>query len=394
MNRPLPKESLTRRSPLIVVASDRIPDATVVKRLLEAEFDRVLTVTEEDRAVIEFDQHGPDVLVLAFNSLAKSEQYYLGLYRQSSRIHAHPHRTVVLCHKDEIRHAFELCRKELFDDYVLFWPMNHDALRLPMTVYRGWRELTARQEEGPSAAEFAAQARRLVELESLLERHVAEGGARIAKAGHAVSQAEEEIDAALDAFMRRMAGGDPGHPGNKDGFALLVREMDQLKKDVVRQRFHHVAESVQPVKQWAENFRQEYAPHVESARILGQLADRIRPVVLVVDDDEFLRKAVGKILEGRNCQPLFAVSGVEALHLLHRTRPDLILLDVMMPDLDGIEVLRRVKAAPELASIPVVMITGKSEGRVVIDSLKAGASDFVVKPFDRNTLLTKVSVFL
>lgn len=394
MNQPLPHDSQNRRSPLVVVASDRISDATVVKRLLEAEFDRVLTVTDEDRAATEFDRHGPDVLVLAFNSLAKSEQYYLTLYRQSDRIHAHPHRTVVLCHKDEIRRTYELCRKELFDDYVLFWPMNHDAPRLPMAVYRGWRELTALQEEGPSAAEFAAQARRLVELETLLERHVTEGGARIAKAGRAVIQAEEEIDAALDAFMRRMASGEPGQQGNEDGVAILTRELDRLKKDVVRQRFLHVTEAVQPVKQWAENFRQEYAPHVESARVLRQLADRIRPVVLVVDDDEFLRKAVGKVLEGGNYLPLFAVSGVEALQLLHRTRPDLILMDVMMPDLDGIEVLRRVKAAPELTSIPVVMITGQSEGRVVIDSLKAGASDFVVKPFDRNTLLTKVSAFL
>ena len=123
---------------------------------------------------------------------------------------------------------------------------------------------------------------------------------------------------------------------------------------------------------------------------LNTLAERVRPTVLVVDDDEFQSKIVAHILEAENYNLLFAVNGFEALGLLRRTRPDLILMDVMMPDMDGVEATRRLKAVPQFTGIPVIMLTGKSEKNVVTESLKAGATGFLVKPIDRDTLITKV----
>ncbi|MBI3145917.1 MAG: response regulator [Pseudogulbenkiania sp.] len=384
----------TPPSATILIASDSASDAMLVQKLLHPEFDHIFISTDSNRAVEDFERYCPDVLVLAFNGLEKSERHYLGLYRLSGKIHLQPHRTVILCSNDEVRRAYELCRKELFDDYVLFWPMTHDAPRLPMSVHNALRELAALRSGAPSAAEFAAQARHLSELESLLEQQVAKGGERIATAGRAVAQAELDIGAALDGALRRFAQG--GSSGARDSKELegLAQEFDLLKKGVVSQRFRTVAESVQPVKQWAEEFRLECAPHLESARVLSEMAGRIRSTVLVVDDDEFLRKMVGKILESENYQLVFAASGLEAFNVLRKTRPNLILMDIMMPDIDGIEVLRRLKSIPELAKVPVIMLTGKAEGAVVIESLKAGACDFVVKPFDRNILIAKVAGLL
>jgi CheY-like chemotaxis protein len=65
-------------------------------------------------------------------------------------------------------------------------------------------------------------------------------------------------------------------------------------------------------------------------------------------------------------------------------------MDVMMPNMDGVEATRRLKTVPQFAGIPVIMLTGKSEKNVVTESLKAGATGFLVKPFDRDTLITKV----
>ena len=77
--------------------------------------------------------------------------------------------------------------------------------------------------------------------------------------------------------------------------------------------------------------------------------------------------------------------------VLRKRRPDLILMDVQMPDIDGVELTRRLKASEAYAGIPVIMLTGQSEKEVIVDSLGAGAIDFVVKPFDRDTLLKKVA---
>ena len=86
----------------------------------------------------------------------------------------------------------------------------------------------------------------------------------------------------------------------------------------------------------------------------------------------------------------FVTSATEAIAGLHKRRPDLILMDVSLPDVDGVEATRLLKSAAQFAAIPVIMITGVGGKAMVVDSLKAGAADFVVKPFDKHVLLGKV----
>lgn len=379
--------------PTLLVISDNTGDAALVKQILDSEFGKVFTSTHPEKAVEDFDRQRPDVLVLAFNTLEKSERYYLGLFRLSGTAHLQPHRTIILCNKHEGRRAYELCRGGLFDDYVLFWPMTHDALRLPMSVHLALRELVLR-DGGPTPADFAAQARRLAELETLLDQQMAQGVQHIEEVGHAVEQAERGIGAAMDEFSRRLTQGELPEVVEVRNTVGLAREIAYLKEGEVRQHLHTVTESVQPLTQWADEFQQAYAPHLESIRTLNAMAERIQPTVLVVDDDEFQHKIVSKILENENYHLMFAAGGVEALSVLRKTRPDLILMDVMMPGMDGLEVMRQMQTVPRLAGIPVIMITGKGEKNTVTESLKAGATDFMVKPFARDTLLGKVAKVL
>jgi len=91
---------------IILIATDNAEDAKVVKQQLSNEYENVFVSTSPDLAVQDFESHRPDVLVLAFNGLEKAERYYLGLYRLSSVVHIHPHRTVILCNKDEIKRVY------------------------------------------------------------------------------------------------------------------------------------------------------------------------------------------------------------------------------------------------------------------------------------------------
>ncbi len=79
---------------------------------------------------------------------------------------------------------------------------------------------------------------------------------------------------------------------------------------------------------------------------------------------------------------------------LRRCQPDLILMDVQLPDVDGITLTRQLKSIDSYAAIPIVMLTGQGQTNVVVESRNAGAVDFVVKPFDRATLLRKVAAQL
>ncbi|MBA3032274.1 MAG: response regulator [Gammaproteobacteria bacterium] len=375
----------------ILVATDNVTDAALIKRQLEEEFTKVVLSTDADAAAKDFERYRPDVLVLAFDNLEKAERYYLGLYRLCPTVQQHIHRTVILCNKEEVKRVYELCKKNYFDDYVLFWPMTYDMSRLAMAIHHALRELATLKDDGPSVAEFAAQARRLVELEGLLEQRLAEGSQHLAGAGRAMAQAEQDIGAALDGFSRRLIDGALPNAVTVNDADALQQEIGRLKREEVANLFSTAAAAALPAKNWADGLDAAYAPQRESTRALAAMAERVKPTVLVADDDEFQRKIVARILAAANYHVLLAASGFETLSLLRKTRPDLILMDVMMPDLNGIETTRRLKAVPQFVGIPVIMITGNSEKSVVAGCLKAGAVGFLVKPVERDTLLAKVA---
>ena len=273
----------------------------------------------------------------------------------------------------------------------LFWPMTYEASRLLMSVHNALRDLASLRHAGPSVTEFAAQARRLAELENTLGQQVAHGGQHIESTRQAIKHAEQNVGVSLDRFTRKLIDGeftDSVEVKNADG---LKNEINRLKYVDIQQHFRTASESTLPLKQWVSALKQECVPLMESARALNTMSERIRPTVLVVDDDEFQRKIIGKLLEAENYNLVFATSGIDALKILRKTQPDIILMDIMMPEMDGVETTRRLKVGPQFARTPVIMVTGDSEGNVVIDSLKAGASDFVVKPFTSATLIAKIT---
>ena len=112
--------------------------------------------------------------------------------------------------------------------------------------------------------------------------------------------------------------------------------------------------------------------------------------VLVVDDELEVRLVLGDFLASRGYEVTQAQSGAEALGLLDRIRPDVVLLDVFMPGIDGMETLRRIVAAHP--SLPVIMVTGNVDVEVTSKALEMGAADYVPKPFDLQYLEQAVSI--
>lgn len=118
------------------------------------------------------------------------------------------------------------------------------------------------------------------------------------------------------------------------------------------------------------------------------------PKVLIVDDDPIIRTLLRHALSGETYQLLEATNGRQALEVADSERPDLILLDVMMPELNGIEVLRRLKAREHTGHIPVIIITALSGEADVATSLDEGAIDHITKPFSELIVKTRVRAAL
>jgi DNA-binding response OmpR family regulator len=116
--------------------------------------------------------------------------------------------------------------------------------------------------------------------------------------------------------------------------------------------------------------------------------------VLLADDDPGLRRLIGTTLGTRDFDLLQATDGEEALQMARQQHPELVLLDVNMPELDGFEVCRHIKTEPETAGIKVVMLTARGAEVDWARGSDAGADDYFVKPFSPVQLLNKVYALL
>lgn len=116
---------------------------------------------------------------------------------------------------------------------------------------------------------------------------------------------------------------------------------------------------------------------------------RGKKCILAVDDAAFILSRITDALVGRY-DVVTVNSGVRALRYLEKNKPDLILLDIRMPLRDGFDILREIQTMEDRADIPVVMLTGMEDKRYVMESIKLGIRDYILKPFDPNDLLARV----
>lgn len=118
------------------------------------------------------------------------------------------------------------------------------------------------------------------------------------------------------------------------------------------------------------------------------------PNVLLVDDEDSIRSLYSKLLTVDGFQVNTAQSGEEALFKLSSDRPDIILLDISLPEMSGIDFLSRIKSDISTADIPVLMFTGSSEMQVISECLDKGAAGYIVKGEDHEELVTKVNLLI
>src|SRR5512133_378459 len=109
--------------------------------------------------------------------------------------------------------------------------------------------------------------------------------------------------------------------------------------------------------------------------------------VLVVDDDAALSEMLGIMLRGEGFEPTFVADGDHAMQAFRETHPDLVLLDLMLPGVDGIDVCRQIRTE---SGVPIVMLTAKSDTVDVVLGLESGADDYIPKPFKPRELIARV----
>jgi CheY-like chemotaxis protein len=119
-----------------------------------------------------------------------------------------------------------------------------------------------------------------------------------------------------------------------------------------------------------------------------------KPKVLIVDDEPFNVDYIHQELEDYDYQLITAFNGREALELIESQQPDLVLLDLMMPVLDGFAVLAQIKSDPLLRDTPFIIVSAATDSKSIVKGIKQGAEDYLTKPVDGDLLVRKVREYL
>ncbi|WP_331346874.1 EAL domain-containing protein [Cellvibrio sp. UBA7661] len=143
---------------------------------------------------------------------------------------------------------------------------------------------------------------------------------------------------------------------------------------------------------WGERVRRELLPEINGAAVKVKASKE--GTVLLIEDHEFQRRIQNKILTEEGFSVVTAATSAEALSLLRTLRPTLILIDIELPGMNGLEILKRLRSTAVFKQTPVIMLSGSNQKEIVVQSMKTGASGFIAKPFDRKTLVAKVKSVL
>ena len=377
--------SLNKR---ILIASDSADELNTIQHLLVDEFGSCLKASNEHDGLQLFSEYKPLLLILAFDGIEKAKNFYLTLYRNNPKINNTSHQTLLLCKSNESSTAYQLCKSMMFSDYFADRPL-YDPFRLRLSV----TQAINRCNHDRYSSLLNNKIENIVDKLHRFDQHiskdfvVAEGEAQeiTNKFQYFIQRLETDIGQLESEVLTKGLGAGLTDIDRKQ----LGNKFDNYRKKSLIDKSKSVIEQVNQMESRLERINKKYHVHVNAIDQESQLDDVTR--VMLVDDDELYRDSITIILKDFGIQVIAVNDGKAALEKLQYTHPDLILLDYNMPGIDGISTLTKIRLSPTLSSIPVIMLTGVSDRKVVKKSLEAGATDFIVKPSERAIILSKIN---
>jgi CheY-like chemotaxis protein len=374
---------------LVIGASET--DVELVFADLKRHFKDVETATTEEAAQERIALDPPDVIVLAFKDLEEAQPYCRA--PGSSETANPPLRSVLLCQEEGAAAAFELCKRKYFDDYVIFWPAPADRLRLSMSLWLACRAALALHEQGETGSQLLNHAKQLGDLDRAVTREIESGESKALAAHDSMKELEQKLSKANDEFSDHLIRGANAAIEVKDSGAL-ARDLANFKTEQMELARAARSEGVKPMNAWAQQLRAKVEPPLAATRTFAAQVRQSRPTLLVVDDDDMTRGLLTPTLRSLGYNLVIVRDGRQVLDELGQMEPGAILMDLVAPGADAIGLTRRLKGLPDVAHIPIIIMSGDARRETLFNSIRAGASDFIAKPFTRDVLRTKLDRFL
>ncbi len=378
----------------ILVVTDSREELDKLLQLLNPEFGNILNADNASAGTVLFKKYHPSLLVLAFGNVSRAERFYLSLYDLDPRIYAAPHKTLLLCRGSESEQAYKLCKDGIINDYVADRPL-FDPFRLRLSVSQALKHNTNEQNLFWLNRHVEKINSGMHEFNRFIKDHVFSGKDIQEESVKTFKQYTSKLTddlGQLEKNLMKESGINKNSLGTESENQYLSEQIDQFRHKSIEAGSIAVRQAMNQSDQLMKKLDkglQEY-----SEKVGPDPADKSITEVLLVDDDDMYREIVITMLKSESIHVHAVGDGHSALRYLMVAKPDIILLDYVMPDYDGLEVLKDLKSNPATNNIPVIMLTGDSSREIVGESIQAGAAKFLVKPCSRSKILSKIKEVL
>lgn len=378
------------KSVSILIVGDVMYDIEEVIRLSSAANHKIEYTKDSEYATELFERHKPRILILCFNKINDSEQFYLNLLAGSETAIDIPHQTILMCDGKDSKFAFNLTEKSLIDDYVIFKPL-FDVNRLRLTIERLDERLKFIDVNKMMFVRLQSLLEELDGIKGTVINHDQDVKKIVADIKEHNNTVQTVVVSGIERVKERLSQMDSANKDNGvNGLAEFCdREISSEIKSVVEK-------SNVNAEMWAESVLEKYK-NVIKFEEAEQKKDEYfsdSPLVMVVEDEQLNSNVMCMILEKEGYITIKAGDGIEAVKKADMNNPDIILMDIKMPRMNGLKAVCKIKENPKFSNVPIIMLSAHSEKAVVRECLRKGACDYIVKPASKEQLLERIAFHL
>ncbi|MDZ7752474.1 MAG: response regulator [Gammaproteobacteria bacterium] len=376
----------------LLIAGDDADDLDEIARHLNPNFPRKGAATEATKAGRFIMGRDFCVIALSFRTLEGAQDAYTDMLRQAMRDRPGSHRTLLLCASSDARGACSAVTRGRFDDFVVFKPLSDPCL-LRFRAYRLARSLEtedrikrtvgeqslarSRQATDKTMASIAQDQQTMadqaqedqIRLRNRVRQHLADFEARLGGPDFAGAVKVLDQDALAAGF--------------RDGIRMdLDKELEDFK--------NRLGASIDDMVARYKAVKEQAQAALAARAARAATAEKPPLSIMVVDDDTELNDTIREMLEMDDHQVIQAFDGDGGYFTAVSDTPDLLLIDINLPKLNGMDLCRMLKAHPRTRDIPIVIVTGNATRPVVESGRQVGVREFLVKPFSYDALREKV----
>lgn len=363
-----------KRDCRILLIVDKVDEAKDLTHILRNDFAKYITTAFSHEAANYYRMIKPDLLMVSCDEIASS-QHVIEQINAAIAPQTIPY-TLLLTQSCETEEALSLLKKQIVNSFVSDRPL-YEPYSVIASVSYGLNDVL----------KYRALNTELTRLNRCIDDMFELGDKRLQEIMSSSISYTADLSSELDQLHNDIQVA--SKPDGQLDSGFVNSRLKSLNEEKVMFRGKELEAKLHQQRKFYQATKQEYEAHLSELSIQCEEQEKVN--ALLIDDDEFYREAMITMVEETNIN-VFGVEGShEGLRCLHDFTPDVILLDYEMPELNGIQVLERLKEDEQTSAIPVIMLTGFNSRDIVKDSITSGASDFIVKPGSLDVLTEKIS---